>query len=155
MRIPSAAWRSPVTKISRGRFAARCVICKMTLAKSSPSFKSPHSNTPRDCEPTYGRINNSGNGGRPKGSRAQLGEAFIADLYADWLAHGVATIEKVRAARPADYLKVIASILPKDSNVKVSAIETMTDDELDATIARLVAEQGDDAEGEGPPPTGH
>ena len=28
----------------------------MTLAKSSPSFKSPHSNTPRDCEPTYGRI---------------------------------------------------------------------------------------------------
>ena len=29
----------------------------MTLAKSSPSFKSPHSNTPRDCESTYGRIN--------------------------------------------------------------------------------------------------
>src|ERR1700730_4683603 len=59
MRIPSAAWRSPVRKISRGRFAARCVICKMTLAKSSPSFKSPHSNTPREYEPTYGRINTS------------------------------------------------------------------------------------------------
>src|SRR3984893_7547671 len=29
----------------------------MTLAKSSPSFKSPHSNTPREYEPTYGRIN--------------------------------------------------------------------------------------------------
>jgi ornithine--oxo-acid transaminase len=29
----------------------------MTLAKSSPSFKSPHSNTPRDYELTYGRIN--------------------------------------------------------------------------------------------------
>src|ERR1700731_2470937 len=57
MRIPSVAGRSPVRKISRGRFVARCVICKMTLAKSSPSFKSPHSNTPRDCEPTYGRIN--------------------------------------------------------------------------------------------------
>ena len=28
----------------------------MTLAKSSPSFKSPHSNTPREYEPTYGRI---------------------------------------------------------------------------------------------------
>jgi hypothetical protein len=28
----------------------------MTLAKSSPSFKSPHSNTPRDYELTYGRI---------------------------------------------------------------------------------------------------
>src|SRR3984893_6365041 len=55
-RIPSAAWRSPVRKISRRRFAARCVTCKMTLAKSSPSFKSPHSNTPREYEPTYGRI---------------------------------------------------------------------------------------------------
>src|SRR3984893_4181617 len=63
-RIPSVAWRSPVRKISRRRFAARCVICKMTLAKSSPSFKSPHSNTPRDSEPTYGRINT--------GSRAEI-----------------------------------------------------------------------------------
>jgi hypothetical protein len=35
------------------------VNCKMTLAKSSPSFKSPHSNTPRDYELTYRRINNS------------------------------------------------------------------------------------------------
>src|ERR1700730_11422558 len=51
--------RSPVRKISRRRFAARCVTCKMTLAKSSPSFKSPHSNTPREYEPTYGRINNA------------------------------------------------------------------------------------------------
>jgi hypothetical protein len=37
------------------------VICKMTLEKSSPSFKSPHSNTPREYEHTYGRIN-SGQG---------------------------------------------------------------------------------------------
>jgi hypothetical protein len=33
------------------------VNCKMTLAKSSPSFKSPHSNMPRKYEHTYGRIN--------------------------------------------------------------------------------------------------
>ena len=30
----------------------------MTLA-TSPSFKSPHSNTPREYEPTYGRLNNN------------------------------------------------------------------------------------------------
>jgi hypothetical protein len=82
----------------------------------------------------------AGGGGRPKGSRNQLGEAFIADLYADWLVHGVATIEKVRAARPVDYLKVIGSILLKDLNVKVSAIEKMTDDELAATIKWLLAD---------------
>ena len=34
----------------------------MTLAKSSPSFKSPHSNTPRDYEFTYGRINSVAKG---------------------------------------------------------------------------------------------
>ena len=89
---------------------------------------------------------------RPKGSRALLGEAFVADLYADWLAHDVATIEKVRAARPADYLKVIASMVPKDLNMKVSAIESMTDDELEASIKRLVA---DVAEREGSEPTEH
>jgi hypothetical protein len=52
---------------------------------------------------------NNGGSGPPKGSRNLLGEAFIDDLYADWQKHGVATIEKVRAARPADYLKVVAS----------------------------------------------
>jgi hypothetical protein len=58
---------------------------------------------------------NNGGTGRPKGSRNQLGEAFIADLYEDWLIHGAATIEKVRASRPPDYLKVVASILRETS----------------------------------------
>src|SRR6202035_5051403 len=74
--MPSAAWRSPVRKISRGRFAARCVTCKMTLAKSSPSFKSPHSNTPRDCEPTYGRINKR----TVKGTIELIDEAFADQI---------------------------------------------------------------------------
>ena len=91
-------------------------------------------------------------GWRPIGSRAQSGEAFIADLYADWLAHGVATIEKVRVAQPADYLKVIAPILLKDVNMNVSPFEHMTDDELKASIERLLA---DVAEREGSEPTEH
>jgi hypothetical protein len=41
----------------------------------------------------------SGNigGGRPKGSRNQLGEAFIDDLYAHWKIHGVAAIAEMCA----------------------------------------------------------
>lgn len=46
----------------------------------------------------------------------------------------------MREERPADYLKVIASILPRDVNVNVSAIEGMSDDELSATIKRLLAD---------------
>ncbi len=93
---------------------------------------------------------NNGGSGRPRGSRNQLGEEFLADLYADWIAHGVATIAQVRADRPADYLKVIASIIPKDLNMKVSAVESMTDDELDAAIRRLNAERDEEVEGERP-----
>jgi hypothetical protein len=66
--------------------------------------------------------------------------------------HGIATIEKVRVARPADYLKVVASILPKDVNMNVSPFEHMTDAELNATIRRLLV---DFQEREGSEPTEH
>lgn len=75
--------------------------------------------------------------GRPKGSRNKLGEAFLAAMYEDWKLHGVAAIEKVRTDRPHDYLKVVASILPKDLNVRVNDHEQMTDDELIARIRTL------------------
>lgn len=57
----------------------------------------------------------SGNpAGRPKGARSKLGEAFLKALFGDFEQHGVMTIEKVRSERPADYIKVIASLLPKE-----------------------------------------
>lgn len=78
-------------------------------------------------------------GGRPKGSRNILGEAFLADLKDDWLEHGAATIAVVRAEKPDQYLKVIASLLPKDINLNVNDAESMTDDELIARIRELDA----------------
>jgi hypothetical protein len=86
---------------------------------------------------------NNGGGGRPKGSRNLLGEAFIEDLYEHLQKNGVAAIEKVFADHPVDYVKVIASILPKDLNVKVSPFENMTNEELEANIERLLAERED------------
>lgn len=75
--------------------------------------------------------------GRPKGARSKLGEQFVAALQADFEEHGKDVIEKVRMERPQDYLKVLASILPKELNVKVDALGEMTDDELEDTLARL------------------
>lgn len=73
----------------------------------------------------------SGNpSGRPKGSRNALSEAFIAALHADFAEHGVNVIEKVRDEKPADYLKMIASILPKDINLNAPGLEDMDDDEI-------------------------
>lgn len=75
--------------------------------------------------------------GRPKGSRNKLGEAFIAALHDDFNEHGVMAIQTVRAEKPDQYLKVIASILPKELNVNVNDTDAMTDDELIERVRRL------------------
>ena len=77
--------------------------------------------------------------GRPKGSRNKLGEAFVADLYEHWKANGVSVLARAAAEKPADYLKVVASILPRD--IKVS-LETMSDGELQKQIDRLTQSLG-------------
>lgn len=75
--------------------------------------------------------------GRPKGARNKLGEQFISDLYADWQEHGVETLAKVRGEKPDQYLKVIASILPKDLNVNINQMDDLTDDQLIQRIRQL------------------
>jgi hypothetical protein len=52
--------------------------------------------------------------GRPKVSRHKIGEAFLAALHADFVQYGSCDIERVREERPADCLKVVASILAKE-----------------------------------------
>lgn len=82
--------------------------------------------------------------GRPKGSRNKLGESFLADMLADWEENGAAVIKTVRADRPQDYLKVVASILPKELNVKLSDFDEMTDEELDRRIKQLAVAVADE-----------
>ena len=78
-----------------------------------------------------------GNPGRPKGSRNKLGEDFIAALHDDFEAHGMAAIQKVRKDKPDAYIKVIASILPKE--LKVTTENELTDDQLVERIRQLDA----------------
>jgi hypothetical protein len=82
---------------------------------------------------------NSGNGGRPKGSRNKLGEAFIEALQASFEQHGPETIETVRTEKPDQYLKVIASLLPKDVNLTVSDERELTDEQLIERVRTLTA----------------
>ena len=73
----------------------------------------------------------SGNpAGRPKGSRNKLGEAFVADLYADWKEHGASVIKRVRAEEPSTYLRVVASILPNELNIKDETLAGMSDEDV-------------------------
>jgi hypothetical protein len=55
--------------------------------------------------------------GRPKGSKHKLSEEFIAALCADFEKNGKDVIEKVRTDKPADYLRIVASLVPKELNL--------------------------------------
>lgn len=87
----------------------------------------------------------SGNpAGRPKGARNRLSEAFLKALADDFEKDGVDAIAKVRGIDPAAYLRVCASLLPKDLNVTVNPLERLTDDELAQRAAALVGTLGAD-----------
>lgn len=89
------------------------------------------------------RAGQSGNPkGRPLGARNKLGEAFIKALEADFEAHGVAAIVKVREEKPDQYLKVIASLMPKELNLNINDAESLTDDEIIARIRNLNEQLG-------------
>ena len=92
-----------------------------------------------------------GNPGRPKGARNKLGEAFLEDMLADWEANGPAAIREVRETKPDAYLKVVASILPRDLNVNFNQTDHLTDEQLVERIRSLDAAIRPflDAEGEG------
>lgn len=79
-----------------------------------------------------------GNNGRPKEARDRLGRAFLYGLAADFDKDGIKAIEAVREKDPATYMRVIASILPKEIEITrpldglqdselLTAIETLTD----------------------------
>jgi len=80
---------------------------------------------------------NNGGKGRPKGSRNKLGEAFITALHDDFETHGVAAIATVRAEKPHEYLKVVASLLPKE--LKISTESDLSDAELDKRIRDIAS----------------
>lgn len=74
--------------------------------------------------------NNANPRGRPKGSRNKISVEFIAALCDDFEQHGVEVIEAVRTERPADYLKIIASTVPKELNVSASSLDDLSDEDL-------------------------
>ena len=73
--------------------------------------------------------------GRAKGSRNALGEDFLKAMHEDFKAHGVAAIAEVRATKPDAYLKVVASILPKQAEITINEYDNMDDGQLRTALA--------------------
>src|SRR3954449_2344760 len=64
---------------------------------------------------------NSGFGGRPKGARSKLGEAFLEDLRDAWNEHGATALARCAIEEPAQFVRVIASLMPRDVNLNLAA----------------------------------
>jgi hypothetical protein len=79
----------------------------------------------------------NGTGGRPLGSRNKLCKAMLEDLAADWREGGVSALKMMRMERPAEYVRVMVSILPKELIFENSAVSELGDDELDQMITML------------------
>ena len=77
--------------------------------------------------------------GRPKGSRNKLSESFLHALAEDFDSHGVGVNEKVRTDRPHDYLKIVASVLPKQMQVEDHRAPRLAADYTDDELAAIVA----------------
>ena len=85
----------------------------------------------------------SGNpAGRPVGSRNKLSEKFCADLLEHWQEHGVAAMDAAAKDDPAAYLRVVASLMPKNVKVSADVSETFLEVLQEMNRARLA---GDDA----------
>jgi hypothetical protein len=73
-------------------------------------------------------------GGRTKGARNKLSMAFVEALGKEFDAHGEEAIRIMRKENPADFLKIIAAIVPKEFEITDSRLNEIPDDELDAFI---------------------
>lgn len=83
--------------------------------------------------------------GRPKGSRNKFSEAFIRDFLTTWEEGGKDALERVREKDPSTFIRVAASIIPKDFNINGGdatlerLLEQFSDTELDGFIAGISA----------------
>ncbi len=65
--------------------------------------------------------------GRPKGSKHKLQEGLLRKLAKDFDRYGAEAIAKTREKSPAEYLRIIASLMPKNVTLTQDASDTFLD----------------------------
>lgn len=87
-----------------------------------------------------GRPFQPGNPGKPKGAKHRLQEDFVKDVQAAWTEKGKEAIAMMIADKPGDFVKMVASLMPKDVTLNINDNSEMTDDELTRRIRDLAAQ---------------
>ncbi len=74
--------------------------------------------------------------GRPKESRDRLSRALLTAFADDFEAKGVRVIQDVRVSDPSTYLRIAATLIPKEIEV-TDPLRVISDDKLAAAIEAL------------------
>jgi hypothetical protein len=72
--------------------------------------------------------------GRMKGSRNKLGADFLYALQREFEQYGESVVRRARCDDAIGFLKVIASVLPKELEITDSRLRELSDAELDSVI---------------------
>jgi hypothetical protein len=111
------------------------------MPKGNPN-PSPSTRFSSEDNPARGR-------GRQKGARDRLSAAFLTVLADDFEAHGKGVVATVRKKDPSTYMRVMASLLPKEIELR-HPLDELSDEDiayLIATLKEIVpAPAADDAE---------
>jgi hypothetical protein len=74
--------------------------------------------------------------GRPKGSRNKLSEEFFRDLCDAWQAFGKPALMTMAWMYPVEFVRMVASLMPRELEATATVTERMSDALLEALTAR-------------------
>ena len=77
---------------------------------------------------------------KQKGARDRLSTALLTAFASDFERNGEEVISQVRQTEPATYLRIAATIIPKEIDLGGGPLEDWTDDDLDKGLAYLRAQ---------------
>ena len=83
--------------------------------------------------------------GRPRGSRNRLTARIFEDVLSHWnepiegrnITKGIAALEVMRKEKPAEYVKAVLSIMPKELNISDPTVADLSDEQIDTLILTL------------------
>jgi len=76
-------------------------------------------------------------GGRPAGSRNKITTHLLNVLCKDFQENGEAVVKICRIEKPVEYLKIVASLLPKELQVSDTKLCDLSDDEIAQLLAQV------------------
>ena len=74
-------------------------------------------------------------GGRRQGARSRISTALLTAFAEDFEKYGEETVRITRVEKPIEYLRIAASLLPKEFEFTDNRLGELSDEELDAVIA--------------------